>query len=147
MTVLLRTLGIPARYVNGFLGGDYNDVGGDYIIRARHAHSWVEAYFPGYGWVTFDPTPPGEDRPAGLLTRLGYYWDWIDLQWGEWVVNYDFFRQDTLVQNLRSASRDWTARMQGEIERARNAGTERLRRWQASIVAAPLWIPIFTRSD
>jgi hypothetical protein len=142
MTILLRSLGVPARYVNGFLGGDYNDIAGDYIIRARNAHSWVEAYFPGYGWVTFDPTPPAEERPAGLLTRLGFYWDWFQLQWSEWVVNYDFIRQDTMVQNLRSASRDWTARMQTEIERARNAATERLRRWQAGLVAAPLWIPI-----
>ena len=141
MTILLRSLDIPARYVNGFLGGDYNDVGEDYIIRARHAHSWVEAYFPGFGWVTFDPTPPAADRPAGLLTRLSFYWDWFDLQWSEWVVNYDFVRQDNLVQNLRSASRDWTARMRSEIERARNAGAERLRRWQAGIASAPLWIP------
>ncbi len=142
MTILLRSLDIPARYVNGFLGGEYNDVGEDYIIRARNAHSWVEAYFPGYGWVTFDPTPPGADRPAGLLTRLGYYWDWIDLQWGEWVVNYNFIRQDTLVQNLRSTSRNWSARMQSEIESARTAGAERLRRWQAGIASAPLWILI-----
>jgi hypothetical protein len=74
--------------------------------------------------------------------RLGFYWDWIDLQWSEWVVNYDFVRQDGLAQSLRSASRDWSARMQSEIERARNAGAERLRRWQAAIVSAPLWIPI-----
>jgi hypothetical protein len=142
MTILLRSLGIPARYVNGFLGGDYNDVGEDYIVRARNAHSWVEAYFPGYGWVTFDPTPPGADRPTGLWTRLGFYWDWFQLQWDEWVVNYDFIHQDALAQTLRSASRDWTARAQSWIERARNAGTEHLRRWRSAIAATPLWIPI-----
>jgi len=142
MTILLRSLGIPARYVNGFLGGDYNDLGGDYIIRARNAHSWVEAYFPGYGWVTFDPTPPAEDRPVGFLMRLSFYWDWFQLQWDEWVVNYDFIHQETLVQNMRSASRDWSALMQREIERVRNAGAERLRRWQAGLASAPLWFPI-----
>jgi transglutaminase-like putative cysteine protease len=142
MTILLRSLGVPARYVNGFLGGDYNDLGEDYIIRARNAHSWVEAYFPGFGWVTFDPTPPAENIPVGLLTRLGFYWDWFQLQWDEWVVNYDFIHQETLVQNLRSASRDWSARLQSEIERARNAGTDRLRRWQHGLASAPLWIPI-----
>jgi protein-glutamine gamma-glutamyltransferase len=142
MTIMLRTLGVPTRYVTGFLGGDYNDVGGDFIVRARNAHSWVEAYFPGYGWVTFDPTPPGADRPVSLLMRMGFYWDWFQLQWSEWVVNYDFLHQDTLVQNLRSTSRDWSARMRGEIERARNAGTARLRRWQTAVAAAPLWIPI-----
>jgi hypothetical protein len=142
MTILLRSLDIPARYVNGFLGGDYNDLGEDYIIRARNAHSWVEAYFPGFGWVTFDPTPPADDIPAGFLMRLGFYWDWFQLQWDEWVVNYDFIHQETLVQNLRSSSRDWSARMQETIERARNAGTRRLRSWQAGLASAPLWIPI-----
>jgi len=142
MTIMLRTLGIPARYVNGFLGGEYNDVGGDYILRARYAHSWVEAYFPGYGWAIFDPTPPGADRPVTLMTRLSYYWDWFQLQWSEWVVNYDFLRQETLAQNLRSASRDWSARMRGELERVRDAGAERIRRWQAAIASAPLWIPL-----
>ena len=41
MTVMLRNLGVPARYVNGYLSGEYNDLGGDYIVRARDAHSWV----------------------------------------------------------------------------------------------------------
>ena len=57
MTIMLRTLGIPSREVNGFLPGEYNDLAGDYIVRASDAHSWVEVYFPGTGWVTFDPTP------------------------------------------------------------------------------------------
>ena len=57
MTIMLRTLGIPAREVNGFLPGEFNDLAGDYIVRASDAHSWVEAYFPGTGWMTFDPTP------------------------------------------------------------------------------------------
>lgn len=142
MTIMLRTLGIPARYVNGFHGGEYNDVGEDYIVRARHAHSWVEAYFPGYGWVTFDPTPPGADSPGGMMTRLGFYWDWFQLQWSEWVVNYDFLHQETLAQNLRNTSRDWSARVRGEIESVRDAGTERLRRWQATLSSLPLWIPV-----
>jgi hypothetical protein len=142
LTIMLRTLGIPARYVTGFFGGEYNDVGGDYIVRARDAHSWVEAYFPGYGWVTFDPTPPGADRPANLMTRLDFYWDWFQLQWSEWVVNYDFLHQDALAQTLRSTSRDWTARLRSEVERARNAGAESLQRWQDAITAAPLRIPM-----
>ncbi len=66
MAIMLRTLNIPARMVNGFRGGEYNDLNQTYIIRGRDAHSWVEAFFPEYGWVTFDPTPsfpvlPGKD--------------------------------------------------------------------------------------
>ena len=60
MAIMLRTLGIPSREVNGFLPGEYNDLAGDYIVRASDAHSWVEAYFPGSGWITFDPTPAVE---------------------------------------------------------------------------------------
>jgi transglutaminase-like putative cysteine protease len=70
MAIMLRTLGIPSREVNGFLPGEYNDVAGDYIVRASDAHSWVEAYFPGSGWVTFDPTPPGAEDATGLFSRL-----------------------------------------------------------------------------
>jgi hypothetical protein len=92
--------------------------------------------------VTFDPTPPADERPAGLLTRLSFYWDWFELQWSEWVINYDFFRQYALAQNLRSASRDWTAQMRGEFERMRSAGVDWLRHWQARIMAVPLWLPL-----
>jgi hypothetical protein len=142
MTVMLRSLGVPARYINGFLPGDYNSVGGDYIIRASDAHSWVEAFFPGYGWLTFDPTPPSDEHAIGLLTRLGFYVDWFELQWGEWVINYDFFHQYTLAQNLQRVSRDWSTQFRSQFESARNAGATRVRGWQESVTAAPAWIPI-----
>ncbi len=58
MTVLLRTLGVPARYVLGYASGAYNDGLGAYEVRERNYHAWVEAYFPGAGWVPFEPTPP-----------------------------------------------------------------------------------------
>jgi hypothetical protein len=142
MTVMLRSLGIPARYINGFLPGEYNSVGGDYIIRASDAHSWVEVFFPGYGWMTFDPTPPTEDKPAGVFARLGFYVDWFELQWGEWIINYDFFHQYTLAQALQRASRDWTLRWREKFEQARNAGADRVRAWQTRLTSAPLWFPL-----
>src|ERR1700677_769247 len=107
MTVMLRDVGIPARYVGGFLPGEYNDVGGDWIVRASDAHVWVEVFFPGYGWITFDPTPPGNDSHGGLLERLSMYWDWFQYAWGEWIINYDFGHQLTLAQNVQKTSRDW----------------------------------------
>src|SRR5262249_5007814 len=58
MAVMLRSLGIPSRVVNGFSGGEFNDISSEYVIRASDAHSWVEAYLPGEGWIEFDPTPP-----------------------------------------------------------------------------------------
>jgi len=56
MTVMLRTLGIPARYVEGFVMPESNDEG-IYTITSRHAHAWVEVYFQGFGWLIFEPTP------------------------------------------------------------------------------------------
>ena len=112
MTVMLRDLGIPARYVGGFLQGEYNDVGGDFIVRSSDAHTWVEAYFPGYGWITFDPTPAGDQKRGGILARLGLYWDWFQFAWGEWVINYDFVHQINLAQNVQKTSRNWGERAQ-----------------------------------
>ena len=59
---MLRTLGIPARVAVGYTGGRF-DTGIDrYVVLDRDAHSWVEVYFPGQGWLPFDPTP-GRSAP------------------------------------------------------------------------------------
>ena len=59
MVALLRAEHIPARYMAGFLVDEYNPRGRYYVVRAMHAHAWVETWLPGHGWVSFDPTPPG----------------------------------------------------------------------------------------
>jgi len=105
MAVMLRTLGIPARIVNGFRGGEYNDVTGSYIVRARDAHSWVEAYIPGYAWVSFDPTPPDPNPAAGHIHRVMLYLDAAREFWREWVINYDFLHQRTLTISAMARSR------------------------------------------
>ena len=56
MIVMLRQLGIPARMAAGFSQGTLDEGSGRYIVREREAHTWVEVYFPGYGWITFEPT-------------------------------------------------------------------------------------------
>ena len=96
MAVMLRTLGIPARVVNGFRTGEYNDVTGSYIIRGKDAHSWVEAYIPGVGWTEFDPTPPDPKADFGSLHRIALYLDAAREFWREWVINYDFLHQQNL---------------------------------------------------
>ena len=106
MAVLLRAEGIPTRLVNGFLQGSYNDVSKHYTVRASDAHSWVEVYFPTYGWVTFDPTPASGRVPAPLsLGRLILYMDAFRTFWEEWVVNYDFAHQTTLARQVEQTSR------------------------------------------
>jgi transglutaminase-like putative cysteine protease len=100
MAVMLRTLNIPARVVNGFRGGEFNDLTGSYIVRARDAHSWVEAYFPGTGWVTFDPTPSSPAPRATGFRRLYYYLDALGEFWREWVINYDFSHQNQVSNSV-----------------------------------------------
>jgi transglutaminase-like putative cysteine protease len=56
MVVMLRSEGVPARVASGFAPGDYDPGTGVATVRENHAHSWVEAYFPRYGWITFEPS-------------------------------------------------------------------------------------------
>lgn len=141
MTVMLRTQGIPARYVTGFLPGEYNDVGGDYIVRASDAHAWVEAYFPGYGWITFDPTPTGDAEPKGLLGRLGLYWDWFQYSWGEWVINYDFSHQITLANTLHQSSRDWGERARRYYQRKQRETLQLVVSVDKRLEGSPYFLP------
>jgi hypothetical protein len=57
MTLLLRMDGIPARVASGFAPASFDPVSGTWKIRALDAHSWVEVFYAGIGWVPFDPTP------------------------------------------------------------------------------------------
>lgn len=58
MVTMLRSVGVPARFVVGYATGEWDSVKKVYIVRELQYHSWVEAYFPSYGWVEFEPTPP-----------------------------------------------------------------------------------------
>ena len=130
MAIMLRTLGIPSREVNGFLPGEFNDLGGDYIVRASDAHSWVEVYFPGLGWQVFDPTPGGSDSGNRFLTRLGLYVDWMQITWNEWVIGYDFVHQLTLAQNLQHSSKNWGDAARAWFERKQREGKSWLKSWR-----------------
>ncbi|MBZ0300931.1 MAG: DUF3488 and transglutaminase-like domain-containing protein [Anaerolineae bacterium] len=56
MIMMLRTLGVPARMAAGFAQGTWNPDTQQYVVEERDAHTWVEVYFPGYGWIEFEPT-------------------------------------------------------------------------------------------
>jgi transglutaminase-like putative cysteine protease len=71
MALLLRMGGVPARVASGFSPGRFDKKRGQYIIRDDDAHSWVEAYFPRYGWVTFDPTPAASPARSQLTDSAG----------------------------------------------------------------------------
>jgi transglutaminase-like putative cysteine protease len=130
MTVMLRTLGIPAREVNGFLPGEFNELGGDYIVRASDAHSWVEAYFPGSGWIVFDPTPDAPAVTANFFSRLSQLADWAELTWNDWVISYDFAHQTALAQSFQVKSKNWNeVATQWFFEKQRHL-KDRLSMWQ-----------------
>jgi protein-glutamine gamma-glutamyltransferase len=68
MALLLRMAGVPARVASGFAPGKFEADRSSYVVRDLDAHSWVEAFFPGIGWVTFDPTPtiaPANSQDTG----------------------------------------------------------------------------------
>jgi len=106
MAILLRTHGIAARVVNGFLPGEYNDAANAFRVRQSDAHSWVEVYFPeSRAWVTFDPTPPaGKTEPVrtGFAAQLKKYAEAMELVWYQYVVGYDKQEQQTLATSLHA---------------------------------------------
>jgi hypothetical protein len=105
MAVMLRSLGVPARIATGFQSGIFNPITGRWVIRASDAHAWVEAWIPGNGWSTFDPTPPDPNgHSAGLLARINLYLDAAATFWQEWVVAYDPRRQGSLADRLQQSA-------------------------------------------
>ncbi len=64
MIIMLRSLGVPARFVTGYAQGEWAEDSNSYRVRSSNAHAWVEVYFPEYGWIQFEPTA---SIPAGDL--------------------------------------------------------------------------------
>jgi len=66
MVMMLRSIGIPARFMAGYAPGDFNSQTSAYLVLEQNAHAWVEVFFPSYGWVQFEPTAsqPVLLRPA-----------------------------------------------------------------------------------
>jgi transglutaminase-like putative cysteine protease len=111
MVVLARTLGIPARLVNGFAGGAPNAILGFTELRQSDAHTWVEVHYERAGWVRYDPTPPdlrlagadalsASDRLAALQSALEFWWF-------RNVIDFDRSRQAAALRRLWIAWHAW----------------------------------------
>ncbi|GAC1467460.1 MAG: transglutaminaseTgpA domain-containing protein [Isosphaeraceae bacterium] len=109
LTLLLRSVDIPARMVNGFKGGDWSELAMVLIVRQKHAHSWVEAYLgeePGPErrprWLTLDPTPSAERnlsvaRVGGFKGNFRPILDVVRYIWVFYILGYDADRQNKLM--------------------------------------------------
>lgn len=110
MVLMLRSLGIPARFVTGYLGGEYSPFEGYYVVRQSHAHAWVEAYLPATGWRTFDPTPAAgrpETRSAGWSHLFAQAYDYLVFRWDRYVLTYGFFDQVGIARRLLTWWSGW----------------------------------------
>jgi transglutaminase-like putative cysteine protease len=108
LAVMARSLGIPARVVNGFQRGEWNPYGDYFMVRLRDAHSWVEVFVAGAGWVTFDPSPRvGVETPAPAA-RATLWLDSLRLSWYRYVVSWSLHDQLTAAEGMRRATQSWS---------------------------------------
>ena len=126
--VLMRALGIPARVVTGYQGGEVNPLDGFMTVRQADAHAWAEVWLAGHGWTRIDPTSAvapvrieqglrelarrsgasslfaiGADSDAGwarAIQRLRFSWEALENSWNQWVLTYSARQQMNLLDRL-----------------------------------------------
>ncbi|HEX5646444.1 MAG TPA: DUF3488 and transglutaminase-like domain-containing protein [Nitrospira sp.] len=114
MVMMLRSVGVPARLVTGFLATEWNEYGNYYIVRQQDAHAWVEVHLPQSGWVMMDPTPADGDSLVGTLPawhRVQSMLDSARLRWNRFFVQYSAADQLAVVRDLQTGGasvRLWT---------------------------------------
>jgi transglutaminase-like putative cysteine protease len=115
MVMMLRSQGIPARFVTGFLGAELNPIEGYYVVRQSNAHAWVEAYLPNDGWTVFDPTPAsGRPIVSALTLRnlLSQGLDFLIFRWDRYVLTFGFDDQVSAFIKIRTL---WDEFWQGVV--------------------------------
>ncbi|MFH0962487.1 MAG: DUF3488 and transglutaminase-like domain-containing protein [Planctomycetota bacterium] len=128
MALMLRCQGVPARIVNGFRGGRWNNLTESYWVYSNYAHSWVEVYFRGHGWVTFDPTPGSAATLSDqryMASRLEQLQGWFQMQWTNRVIGFEREDQKAMYSSLRAFSQRLGKKLQDLVG---NKG-EALARW------------------
>jgi hypothetical protein len=128
-TVMARAAGIPARVVTGYQGGEFNPMGGYFIVRQSDAHAWSEVWLEGRGWQRVDPTAAiaperierglaaalsGEEATLGralrtnaFLSKLRLSWDAANTFWNDEVVQFGEAQQRWLLQKLNFEDTRW----------------------------------------
>ncbi|MEN9211371.1 MAG: transglutaminase-like domain-containing protein, partial [Thermostichus sp. DG02_4_bins_136] len=103
LTVLARSVGIPARMVNGFLGGRWVAQENYLAVRNADAHSWTEIPFGPYGWVTFDATPAEANVSLRETWRdpIQDFYDSLRFRWFKYVIQYDLYTQQQIWRQIQ----------------------------------------------
>ena len=126
---LMRAAGVPARVVTGYQGGEYNELGGYFILRQADAHAWAEVWLTNRGWVRVDPTaaispariqsglsaalpdntalPFMSRNPPQWMRELRFNWDALANQWNQWVLGYNSERQFAFLTRLGMEDITW----------------------------------------
>ena len=139
MVILLRSVGIPARLVTGFLATEWNEFGNYYTVRQRDAHAWVEVYFPQSGWITVDPTPPAiVAAPTTWWQSVGSAMDSVRLKWDRLFVHYSANDQMAVVQGLRESGDAMRARLSESLSNTFAPETAALGRLLGRLVRSDL---------
>jgi len=128
---LMRSAGIPARVVTGYLGGEINLIGNYMIVRQSDAHAWAEVWLKDRGWVRVDPTASvsPERINSGIATVVSYFdqlpmmvrteFEWlrsmrmsmdaITNSWNQWILGYNPKRQVKFLSRVGMKAPDWTS--------------------------------------
>jgi transglutaminase-like putative cysteine protease len=128
---LMRALGIPARVVTGYQGGEINPVDGYMVVRQSDAHAWAEVWLPERGWLRVDPTAAVapervqksltsviprttlsglmhfSSESGSVLGTLRLNWSALNNAWNQWVLNYSPSKQQSFIQSLGFENADW----------------------------------------
>jgi protein-glutamine gamma-glutamyltransferase len=108
MVVLMTSLGVPARIVGGFYGGEINPLTGYFVIRKQHGHAWVEVW-DGNRWLTTDPSPsalrPGSSSSGLLRAYAGALAESINYFWDRYVLTFGLGDQVALAIELITRGR------------------------------------------
>ncbi|MEO7774305.1 MAG: zinc-dependent peptidase [Steroidobacteraceae bacterium] len=126
---VMRGGGVPARVVTGYLGGEWNPVGGYFIVRQSDAHAWTEVWFEGRGWTRIDPTAvvsperltrgayellsESDSRASRLLRsspwllRMRSMWDAGNTWWRDRIIEFNLDSQLALLERLGIRDPDW----------------------------------------
>lgn len=106
LAAMCRSIGLPARVITGYRASEYNRIGGYYVVRRSHAHSWTEVDLgPGLGWRPFDATPPDEVRAEhavqkSWLTSVRELYEHMEFAWIKLIISYDQHTRQAVLDNI-----------------------------------------------